>query len=221
MAKVAVERAAGLGPLDFAAKIVAGLCLLFAATASVGQSAQQQPAGLVTGTPTAEFFRGLHEDQNRLMYLSTYELSAGHMEEAERLAWELLENAKAFHALDPWLAGSGYAQSKHYGNVILGHIMLQLGYVETAKEHLLDAARVPGSPTLGSFGPDMLLAKELLERGERRAVLEYLELCAVFWTNEKSPLRQWTAEVRRGGIPDFDANLRYIFKHYRFAVPPS
>lgn len=64
-----------------------------------------------------------------------------------------------------------------------------------------------GAPTLNSFGPNMSLAKELLERGEREVVLEFFELCRTFWECEEGRLDTWSDDVRRGEIPNFGANL--------------
>ena len=72
---------------------------------------------------------------------------------------------------------------------------------------MLAAGKVSGAPTLGSFGPSMRLAADLLERGERQVVLEYFDLCADFWSSDK--LKDWAASVRGGRTPDFGANLVY------------
>ena len=79
--------------------------------------------------------------------------------------------------------------------------------VELAKRHLLEAGKVSGSPQLGSFGPNMRLAADLLERGEREVVLEYFRLCASFWPRDE--LKDWAALVEGGRTPDFGANLIY------------
>jgi hypothetical protein len=69
---------------------------------------------------------------------------------------------------------------------------------------------VKGSAVLGSFGPNMVLAKELLERKERQVVLEYFNLCGAFSEIEKDGLlQQWTEQVKAGKIPDFGGNLAY------------
>ena len=73
--------------------------------------------------------------------------------------------------------------------------------------HLGKAALAAGSPALGSFGPNMRLALELLQRDEREVVLEYFELCSKFWPRDE--LNEWAALVKVGGIPDFGANLVY------------
>lgn len=95
----------------------------------------------------------------------------------------------------------------HKANIILGRIALVEDDVALAKYHLLEAGKVSGSPTLSSFGPNMSLAAELLERGEQEVVLEYFELCSNFWSRPK--LADWAAMVKGGRMPDFGGNLRY------------
>ena len=68
---------------------------------------------------------------------------------------------------------------------------------------------VAGSPQMNSFGPNMSLAKDLLEKGERQAVLDYFELCRKFWKMDNGRLNDWSQEVKAGKIPDFGANMVY------------
>ena len=97
----------------------------------------------------------------------------------------------------------------HTANIILGRIALKQGDVKGATEHLSKAGRVSGGATLSSFGPNMSLAKELLEQGEDQVVLQYLDLCNVFWDRGKEDLERWSTTIRKGGMPDFGANLGY------------
>jgi hypothetical protein len=97
----------------------------------------------------------------------------------------------------------------HHGHLIRGHVVLRAGDDDEATEHLLAAGRTKGSPQLDSFGPNMTLAKALLERAQRQAVLEYFRECAVFWTSGIERLSLWQRTVEEGGIPDFGPNLRY------------
>ena len=99
----------------------------------------------------------------------------------------------------------------HHGHLTLGRIALAEGNVEEAKERLLKAGATPGSPQLNSFGPNMALAKDLLERGEPDVVVRYFELCSEFWNSDraKEKLAEWTEQARAGSIPDFRANLNY------------
>ena len=89
----------------------------------------------------------------------------------------------------------------HWGNTILGRVALIEGDVARAKEHLLESGNVPTSPVLGSFGPSMTLASEVLALGHREVVLDYLELCAVFWESEE--LNAWRVALDTGQTPDF------------------
>ena len=95
-----------------------------------------------------------------------------------------------------------------FGNLVLGRLALKAGDVEQAKHFLLEAGKTPGSPQLNSFGPNMTLAKELLEKGEKQVVLDYFDLCRKFWKYQPR-LDDWTAAVKQGGISDFGANLDY------------
>ena len=81
--------------------------------------------------------------------------------------------------------------------------------MKNAEKYLLDAGKTPGSPQLNSFGPNMELARELLEKGEKETVLKYLDLCSKFWVLGKSRLQEWSGAIKLGKTPDFGANLRY------------
>jgi tetratricopeptide (TPR) repeat protein len=128
---------------------------------------------------------------------------AGEPEKAQQYASELLQLAPKFS--NDW----NYGNALHEGNIVLGRIALQRGDIEGAKEHLLAAGQTPGSPQLDSFGPNMTLAKDLLEKGERDTVLAYLQSCAKFWKMGGDNLQASTATIKGGGTPDFGANLDY------------
>ena len=100
-----------------------------------------------------------------------------------------------------------YGNNIHHGNIILGRIALTLDDVEEAKERLIKAGKTPGSPQLNSFGPNMTLAKELLQRGEKDVVLKYIELCSKFWKMGKTRLDEWSVVVKDGKIPNCGSNL--------------
>jgi hypothetical protein len=108
-----------------------------------------------------------------------------------------------------------YADDWNYGNaiqdfsVVFGLLSLRGGDAEAARDHLLAAGRSPGSPQMVSFGPNMSLAKALLEAGHHDAVLQYFDLCRSFWEMDRGQLDKWTDEVGRGLSPNFGANLIY------------
>jgi hypothetical protein len=135
--------------------------------------------------------------------LATTAFEAGETAKAQQYASELLQSAQKFK--NDW----NYGNAVHKGNIILGRIALQRGDTASAKEHLLAAGETPGSPQLNSFGPNMTLAKELLEKGERDVVLAYLQSCAKFWKMGTDNLQSWMATVKAGGIPEFGGNLLY------------
>lgn len=132
--------------------------------------------------------------------------AAGEFDDATRYATELLTLTYS-QEIPEYHRGDGNAI--HYANLVLGKCALRNGDLESAKRHLLASGRTKGSPNLNSFGPNMSLAKELLEQGERDVVLEYFELCRDFWDSHSEILDQWTEVVRTAEIPEFGANLHY------------
>ena len=107
------------------------------------------------------------------------------------------------------LDAQGDDDALHHGNMLLGRLALQEGNTAEATARLLAMGRVSASPVLGSFGPNMQLALDLLHLGERRAVLQYFDECARFWKNDNGQLDHWKAQVERGQTPDFGGNLVY------------
>ena len=128
--------------------------------------------------------------------------SADQLDKARHYAELMLQNTEA---------GWNYGNRVHHGNLVLGRISLREGNIEEAKSRLIAAGNTPGSPQLNSFGPNMALAKALLEIGERRVVLEYFTLCSKFWNSDraKEKLDKWGVLAAAGRIPDFQANLDY------------
>jgi hypothetical protein len=73
----------------------------------------------------------------------------------------------------------------HEANTILGRVALRQNDLELAKQYLLKSGKTPGSAVLKSFGPSFILARELLEKGQKDVVLDYLNLVAGFWGNKE------------------------------------
>lgn len=92
---------------------------------------------------------------------------------------------------------------------MLGLCALNKGDAKPAGEYLLKAGKTPGSPQLNSFGPNMLLAKALLERGAKEEVLEYFDLCRSFWAMGGDRLDKWAKDIDAGNVPDLGGNLAY------------
>ena len=128
---------------------------------------------------------------------------SGDIKKAKGYATDLLDSANQ----DQATAQPGQAISD--GHLILGRLALIDGDVALAKQHLLEAGKTPGSPILSAFGPNMTLAKELLDRGETQTVLEYFNLCGKFWSGGQDKLIQWKLLVKAKITPDFGPNLVY------------
>ena len=102
-----------------------------------------------------------------------------------------------------------YGNAIQDSNIVLGRLALKEGRVEDAKTYLIEAGKSPGSPQMDSFGPNMSLAKDLLEHGEKEVVVEYFTLCKSFWEMHRGRLDEWIVIVQAGRIPNFGANLVY------------
>lgn len=130
-------------------------------------------------------------------------LEMGETEKAKSYAELLLKNAENFQG--NW----NFGNAVHVANLVLGLIALDENKMDEAKNFLLEAGKTPGSPPLNSFGPNMLLAKELLEKEEFETVSQYLELVGVFWKNHDDDLAAWKEAVKNKQIPNFGPNLIY------------
>ena len=119
---------------------------------------------------------GKSRGEHLLQYLAKTALASGKTERARSYA-----NAMLSDDTSGWDLGNRV----HHGNLILGRLALAEGNLEEARDRVLRAGRTPGSPQLNSFGPNMALARELLERGETAVVLEYFDLCSKFWNSDR------------------------------------
>lgn len=131
-------------------------------------------------------------------------LPANTREEAKKSAETLLEMTTKF--IDDW----NYGNAVHHAYLVLGRLEVIKGNLDEAKRFLKLSAQ-SGSPQLDAFGPNMTLAKELIDRGERPAVVEYFEDCLKFWDSKiaKSKIEEWKADMARGKTPSFGGNLVY------------
>jgi thiol-disulfide isomerase/thioredoxin len=116
---------------------------------------------------------------------------------AAEAASELLEQAPGYAS--DW----NYGNAIHWGNIVLGRIALKEGRTEEAAKRLVAAGGTKGSPQLDSFGPDWDLARDLVNKDEKAAVLEYIDLCRKFWKLDHGALDFWAAAIRDGGVPSF------------------
>jgi hypothetical protein len=170
------------------------------------------PMGRISTTPQGRFDKATKElaaastDENKFYALdgaAKESFNVVKIDDAKNYATELLALASKFQG--NW----NYGNAIQDGNLVLGRIAVHDGKIEDAKNYLLEAGKSPGSPQMDSFGPNMSLAKDLLEKGERDTVLQYFELCRKFWKDDYGKLDEWSGEVKAGKIPHFGANLVY------------
>ena len=128
--------------------------------------------------------------------------SAKEYEKAQSYAAELINLAPQYKY--DW----NYGNALHDGHMVLGRIAVKNGDITEAKNHLNLAGKSPGSPQLNSLGPNMSLANDLINAGEKEVVIEYLIDCKKFWKRNDGRLDSWIASIRGGGKPYFGANLR-------------
>ena len=100
-----------------------------------------------------------------------------------------------------------YGNAIHDANIVLGMVSLKDGDVQGAKRYLLEAGKAPTSPQLSVYGPNVMLAKALLEKGENETVITYLEEVKNLWLENNGRLDCWISTIKGGGMPDFDLNL--------------
>lgn len=93
-----------------------------------------------------------------------------------------------------------HAQVVHWSNICLGMDSLERNDEEMAELFLQSAGETVGSSTLRSFGPDLVLARRLLERGRIAGVRAYLLKCRNFWESGRMQVDQWVADID-GGVP--------------------
>ncbi|QBS44650.1 lipopolysaccharide assembly protein LapB [Nocardia sp. CS682] len=182
-------------------RAVAGIVVAALAAAAMVGAVATLPS--LPGIATAEAPGTTSDRFYALPDLAKDSFTAGDIEAAREYAQELLAITPGFH--DNW----NYGNAIHDANMVLGRIALREGRVHEAKAHLLAAGNSPGSPQMDTFGPNMSLAKDLLEHGERQVVLEYFELCRRFWEMHNGRLDRWSQLVLIGVVPDFGANSVY------------
>lgn len=132
-----------------------------------------------------------------------WSVDSGLLDKAVLFANESLRTAEEYK--NNW----NYGNAIHKGHLTLGRVALRKGNIDEAKNQLLLAGSTPGSPQLDTFGPNMTLAKELLEAGEKETVLKYIELCEEFWDLHMEKLMLWEEKISNGEVPNFGANLVY------------
>ena len=151
------------------------------------------------GKAMAQFDRALSQTDDEaerprlIVHAAAMAFKTGQVDRTKKLADRLLKQY------------SDDGEAVHYGNLLLGLMALKQGNIEAANKYLIESGKTTGSPRLDSRGPNMTLAKALLEKGQQETVLEFLELCKKFWKGKQ--LRELKAAVKAGDTPNFGTNL--------------
>ncbi|HEY8279016.1 MAG TPA: hypothetical protein VIH99_05305 [Bdellovibrionota bacterium] len=159
-------------------------------------------AALRTGKGTKEEFRVRAGEMKKF---ASQALTAKEATKVATAAESLLKSAEAFKS------DLSYGNALHHAHLVLGRASLLKGDIGGAKRQLKLAGEVAGSPQLKSFGPNMTLARELLKKGEKDAVLQYIDQVQVFWKSEtaREKCAAWKKKIASGKIPDFGMNRWY------------
>lgn len=157
-------------------------------------------------------------DKALVQFERAYELSdgpwrTGLVKDLARMAATANEHSKAREYAQALLthdtADWNSRDHHHHGHLVLGSIALAEDDIEEAKRHLLAAGESMASLEPDAVEPNMSLARELLKKGEKEAVLEYFSLCSSSWERGRDKLEKWSVLVQAGLEPDFGGNLHY------------
>ena len=140
-----------------------------------------------------------------LQSLTKIAFELGKFDRAKMLATELILD------FGQDAANTNYADATHIGNIILGRIAVRENDAERAKQYLLIAVRAPLRREKSYFSKiDLRLARELLEKGEKATVAEYLKLCerllnySDLYAGKLRALKSWQEQISQGKMPSFD-----------------
>ena len=100
------------------------------------------------------------------------------------------------------------AYAVHIGHAVAGRLDLRNGDLAGAKAHLAEASKAYGSAYMGSRRPEMSLAGELLDRGEKAFVLAYLAESGKSWKLDNGHTAAWIAAIEQGKRPTFVLSTR-------------
>ncbi len=100
-----------------------------------------------------------------------------------------------------------YGNAMHDANMVLGLVAIHRMDIEAARDYLLKAGDTPGSYQIDNVGPNMMLAKALIELGEVKTVILYLEKIEDVWTQRNNELKSWIDLLNNGKMPDLESNL--------------
>jgi hypothetical protein len=145
-----------------------------------------------------------HQKPLELKKVGYAAVDASEWDTAKKTAAELIAIAskKDFMGPDP-------GTLKHSALTIRGLAELGLSDVASAEKTLVESMKVQGESVMRMIGPSFRLANELLAKGRRSAVDQFLVLVSESVWRDSSKADQWRKELAADKIPDmprFSAN---------------
>jgi len=148
-----------------------------------------------------------HDTPTSLTELAKAEFESGDDETARRDAQRAVDGAAELAKRNPQQA----ATLINRGNSVLGRIALARGDVAQARERLRASLQfaAPASINFSVAGPDLSLAEDLVDAGERDAVIEYLEASRQFWPYDRGLTGHYIRSIKAGKKREAFANFTH------------
>jgi peroxiredoxin len=147
-------------------------------------------------------FAAERDKSTYLADLAKAEFEAGDDAAATRDARRVVEAAAELVKRNPFQA----ATMINAGNSVLGRIALAHGDVAEAQARLRASLDVAESTDFRFAGPDMTLAGDLADAGERDAVISYLESSREFWPHDRGLVDHYIKSIKAGKKREAFAN---------------
>ena len=125
-----------------------------------------------------------NQKRNMLADIAVAEFEASDDADAERDAQTLVASNRGLH-------------DYHVGQTVLGRLALAHGKEAEAREHLLASVNPPPPIKNLTLRPNMQLAQEILDAGDRDSVVAFLEACRPLWTFDQGRLDHMVNFVKR------------------------
>ena len=149
-----------------------------------------------------------------LAYAAKAALEAGENQKAHDYAVKALALADDL-AADMKKRGSqtprsfaGIPTADYYSNFVLGRLAILRGDIRSAEQYLIASGKAAGDAALGTYGPNLSLALELLKHGDEQSwqvVLRFIDEIKVFWKITPAPFDEWSSQIVAGKVPHFQA----------------
>jgi hypothetical protein len=117
--------------------------------------------------------------------------------EIAQAEFEASDDADAERDAEALLAPNRGFYDYHIGQTLLGRLALAHGGAAEAKEHLLASVKPPASIANPTLRPNMQLAQEILDAGDKDAVLAFLEASRTLWPFDQGRIDHMINFVKR------------------------